>query len=295
VSGDLVCLEAATGKPIWQKSLVRDFGGGIPNWGYSESPLVDGDQVVCSPGGQGGTLAAFDKETGQLRWRSTGLSAKAGYSSVVVSEAGGVRHYVQMTGDGVAGFSPKDGTVLWQQPDVAVNRTAVIPTPVVRGDHVFVTSGYGAGCGLIKLTADGRGGLKPEVVYKNRNMVNHHGGVVLVGDHLYGYSDDGRQWRCLEFQTGKVVWGSNKLEKGAIGYADGKLFCYGEQTGTLVVVDASPDGWRESGRFTLPKKTSRRRPRGGIWPHPVVADGKLFLRDQELLYCFDVRAPRAGE
>jgi outer membrane protein assembly factor BamB len=297
-NGDLACLAAADGKVRWKTNLEKDYKGQMMSgWGYSESPLVDGDQVVCTPGGEGGTVAAFDKASGKLRWRSTDLSAQATYSSIVVSEAGGVRHYVQLTKDGPAGFSPKDGKVLWHE-RVAVFRTAAIPTPVVHGDYVYVTSSYGTGCGLIKLTPDGNGGLKSEVVYTKPKLENHHGGVVLIGEHLYFSAGNTNNRKplplvCQDFKSGKVVWQKdNSLEASGIVYADGCLYCYGQVTGALVCIAASPTGFVEKGRFTIPKETTRRSKQGGIWTHPVIADGKLYLRDQELLYCFDLRDSR---
>jgi outer membrane protein assembly factor BamB len=296
-NGDLACLETATGKIRWKTNLKRDLQGRMMSgWGYSESPLIDGDKLICCPGGEDGTVAAFDKRTGKLLWRSPGLTENASYASPVVAEVGGVRQYVVMTNAHAAGVAAGDGKLLWKEA-VGVNGTAVIPTPVVRDNLVFVTCGYlsrGGTCGLIRLTPDGQGGLKSEVVYENTNLGNHHGGVVLVGDHLYGYAeaDRGRDvrggWTCLELKTGKAVWSSNKLEKGAITYADGKLYCYGESSGTLVVVDASPEGWKEAGRFTIPRKSSLSKDRGQIWTHPVVANGRLYLRDRELLFCYDV-------
>ncbi len=292
--GDLACLATADGKVRWKVNLVRDLHGELmSHWGYSESPLVDGDQVVCTPGGEEGTLAALDKKTGQVRWRSTGLSAKATYSSIVISNAAGVRHYVQLTKDGPAGFSPKDGKVLWQEA-VSQFEVASIPTPVVSGDYVYVTSSYGAGCGLVKLSADGRGGLKSEVVYANRRVIdNHVGGVILAGQHVFGSSGIANNVRslpfvCQDFRTGKVAW-QHTLEPSAPVYADGHLYCYGQNTGTIVCVEATPKGYVEKGRFTIPKQSADRDPSARIWTPPVIANGKLYLRDQELLFCFDLR------
>lgn len=293
--GDLVCVETATGKKRWQKSLKKDLGGEMMSgWGYAESPLVDGDKVLCTPGGKQGTLAALDKKTGKVLWRSKGLTDKAAYSSIVVGQVGGVRQYVQLTKDGVVGVAADDGRLLWRYPEPGY-RTAVIPTPIFHDGYVFATAGYGAGCDLIHLVPSG-GGAKAEKVYANKNLVNHHGGVVLVGEHLYGYSD-GRGWVCLDFQTGKVVWDDKKdLGKGSLTCADGQLYCYAEDSGTLALVEASPAGWKENGRFPIPEKSTIRK-RGGtkFWTHPVVANGRLYLRDQDLLFCFDVKDHGASQ
>ncbi len=292
--GDLACLETATGKLVWQKSMTKDLKGKMMSeWEYSESPLVDGDQVVCSPGGDDGTLAALDKTTGAVRWRSTGLAAKATYSSIIVAEVGGIRHYVQLTKDGPAGFSPKDGTVLWHE-KVATYNVATIPTAIFHDDCVYVTAGYGAGCGLVKLTPDGKGGLKSEVVYTKKVIENKQSGVVRVGEYVYGH-DDKAGLTCQEFKTGKVAWSAGrKLEQSSLVAAEGYLYCYGARTGTVACVEATPTGFAEKGRFAIPQKSDKRKPQGGIWTYPVIAEGKLYLRDQELLFCYDLRDARAG-
>ena len=299
--GDLACLETADGKVVWQTNLVKDLKGKLMSkWGYSESPLVDGDQVVCSPGGDEGTLAALDKMTGKVKWRSTGLSAKATYSSIIIAEVGGIRHYVQLTADGPAGFSPKDGKVLWQEKVLNLS-TAAIPTPIFHDDCVYVTASYGAGCGLVRLTPDGKGGLKAKVEYTKKVIENHHGGVVLVGDHIYGTSGNiaGKKtgpFVCQEFKTGKVAWTEDKkLEPSSVIAADGHIYCYGQVTGTVACIEASPKGFVETGRFTIPQHSEKRKASGGIWTHPVIANGKLYLRDQELLFCYDLRDGRASK
>jgi outer membrane protein assembly factor BamB len=291
--GNLVCVESATGKIRWQQSLSKDLGGSEPHWGYTESPLVDGDKVVCTPGGSKGTVIALDKKTGKKIWQSTELTDPAAYSSMIVAEVGGVRQYIQMTMKGVAGIAADDGRLLWHHLQPAY-RTAVIPTPIFHNDFVFVSSGYGAGCDLLHLTPNGPKGTKAEKVYANKNMVNHHGGVVLVGEHLYGYSD-GKGWVCQELASGNNVWEEKKrLGKGSLTYADGHLYCYSEDNGTAVLIEASPEGWKESGRFKIPRESTRRGPSGKVWTHPVIANGRLYLRDQELLFCFDVKDRAVG-
>jgi outer membrane protein assembly factor BamB len=287
--GELVCVETATGKKQWQKSLRKDLGGDMmSSWGYSESPLVDGDKVVCTPGGKQGTLAALDKKTGAVVWRSKDLTDKAAYASMIVAEVGGIRQYIQLTGNGVVGVAADDGRLLWRYPESAY-RIAVIPSPIYHDGDVFATSGYGAGCDLIHLTVSG-GSVKAEKVYANKNMVNHHGGVVLLGEDVYGYSD-GRGWTCLDFKTGTVAWSEkNKLGKGSLTCADGQLYCYSEDGGNVVLAEASPTAWKENGRFTIPEKSTIRTKNGTkFWTHPVVANGRLYLRDQDLLFAFDVK------
>lgn len=280
--GDLVCVEAGTGKEVWRKNLSKDFGGEVGGWGYSESPLVDGEHLICTPGGRQGTLLALNKRTGAKTWQSYQWTDPAEYASVIAAQIGGKRHYVQLTGESVGGVAAESGKTLWR-----VSRkgsTAIIPTPIVHNDRVFVTSGYGVGCNMFRVTPSGAG-FKAEEVYANKNMVNHHGGVVLVGEHLYGYSD-GKGWVCMNFETGEMVWSDKALGKGSISYADGHLYLRSEGTrGTVVLIDATPERWREKGRFDQPERSDKE-----AWPHPVIANGKFYLRDQDKLFCYDVKA-----
>ncbi len=294
--GELVCLKIDNGARVWSVSLTGPggLGGGRPVWNYAESPLVDGEQVICTPGGSRGTLAALDKHTGKVLWRSEALTDPAGYSSVVPTTVGGVRQYVQLTMKGVAGVAAKDGRLLWYYPNKKY-RTAVIPSPIVHDDYVYAVAGYGAGAVLLKLTPDGDG-TKAEQVYDEesmRLMDNKHEGVVRIGDYVYGWSDRGNVWLCQEFKTGKKIWTSQKLGRGSLTCADGQLYCYSEHDGTVVLIDASPQGWEEKGRFTIPQQSKFPRPprrrSDNIWTHPVVANGCLYLRDQELIFCYKVK------
>lgn len=283
--GNLVCLKASGGSQVWERSM-QSLGGKTPGWGYTESPLVDGDKVLCTPGGRNGAIAALNKKTGEVIWQSKDFTDGAQYSSLIIAEHDGVRQYVQLTMEHVVGVAAKDGSVVWISP--WPGRTAVIPTPIYHDGQVYVTSGYGAGCKLLKLGA----GKEPALVYPRdqmKVMKNHHGGVVKVGDHLYGYSD-GAGWVCQEFKTGKMVWSEeNRLGKGALSAADGKLYCLDEREGTVVLVEASPGGWKEHGRFKLSPLSKIRSRQGGIWTHPVVSNGRLYLRDQDIIFCYDIK------
>jgi outer membrane protein assembly factor BamB len=290
-NGTLACLQAADGKKVWSVSLTgpNGLGGNKPNWNYSESPLVDGDQIVCTPGGNRGTLAALNKKTGEVLWRSKDLTDPAGYSSVVPTTVGDVHQYVQLTMKGVAGVAAKDGRLLWYYPNRKY-RTAVIPSPIVHDNYVYAVAGYGAGALFFKLTPNGDG-TKADQLYDEdamRLMNNKHEGVVRIGDYVYGWSDNGG-WTCQEWKSGKKVWQSGKLGRGSITCADDDLYCYSENDGTVVLVPASPAGWQEKGRFTIPRHSDQRSRAGGVWTYPVVADGKLYLRDQELLFCYKVK------
>lgn len=280
-TGALLAAKTADGKEVWKVNM-RDFGGKTPGWGFCESVLVDEGNVICTPGGGQGTLLALEKATGKKVWQSEGWGDGAQYSSSIVAVHNGTRQYIQLTMQNVAGVEAKTGKVLWKS--AWPGKTAVIPTPIYKDGHVYIASGYGVGCKLVKLGADGTA----ENVWENTNMVNHHGGVILVGDKLYGYSDKGG-WTCQDFKTGEVTWAAKNLGKGAIHCADGMFYCLDEGSGTVALIEVSDKGWNEKGRFKLSPQTERRSKSGRIWTHPVVSDGKLYLRDQELLFCFDVK------
>jgi outer membrane protein assembly factor BamB len=282
--GDLVCAKADRGEVVWSKSLTKDFGGKLPNWGYTESVLIDGEKLICTPGGNPGAIVALNKKTGDVIWTSAGLTDGAQYSSPIMIEHDGQRQYVQLFMKALVGVSAEDGKVLWKTR--FRGRTAVVPTPIYSNGLIYVTAGYGAGCKQIRL-----GGQTPEITYENENIVNHHGGVILLDGHLYGHSDkrgDG-EWVCQHFESGEIVWKSKKLGKGAIGYADGRFYCLGEKDGTVALIEASKDGWKEQGRFEMEPKTKIRSGRGKIWTHPVIVNGRLYLRDQDLFFSYDVK------
>ncbi len=280
--GTLVCVKIADGSIVWQVTM-KSLGGQLPKWGYTESVLVDGNKVLCTPGGAKGTVAALDKLTGKPVWQSKEFTAVAHYSSIVPATINGEAQYVQRTETSVIGLRASDGKLLWETD--FPGRTAVIPTPIVQGNEVYVTAGYGSGCKKVRIEP----GNKVTTVYENKVMKNHHGGVVLIGDHLYGHADPG--WVCQDFKTGESVWMHRGFQKGAIGAADGMLYVVEETSGNVALVEASPAGWKETGRFTLDPQTKIRSSRGRIWTHPVISHGKLYLRDQDLIYCYDIKAP----
>ncbi len=282
--GLLICVEAKNGKLIWSKNLVTDLGGQLQDWGYTESPLVVGDIVICTPGGPQGTLAGLDKSSGAVRWRTSGLTDKAQYSSPILIQHDGQPQVVQLVMNRFFGVSPKDGSVLWKKD--FPGRVAVIPTPIYEDGIVYVTAGYGVGCEAVRLGTNNS--IAP--LYSNKVMKNHHGGVVCVDGYLYGHSDGGG-WVCQELKTGKEIWSHKGFGKGSVTYADGKLICLDERNGDVALVEASTQGWKELSRFKLAPLSSKRSPQGGIWPHPVVVNGRLYLRDQELLHCFNVKSP----
>jgi outer membrane protein assembly factor BamB len=281
--GDMVCLRADNGKEVWRKDYTRDFGGARPFWGYAESPLIDRDKVVVTPGGSQGALVALNTKTGAVIWQSKEFTDAAHYASLISVEAGGVRQYIQLTPASVAGIAASDGKLLWKAP--RKGQVAVIPMPIYDDGFVYVTSGYGSGCNLFKVTAES-GTFTAEQVYANKVMVNHHGGVVKIGDCVYGYSES-KGWTCQDFKTGEAKWqDKEKLGKGSITYADGRLYLRQEdKKGTVSLIEASVEGYHEHGRFDQPDRSGK-----NSWPHPVIAGGKLYLRDQDVLLCYNVKA-----
>ncbi len=282
--GELVCLDSSTGAEKWRKDYKKDFGGTRPDWGFAEGPLIDGDKVVVTPGGRDGAIVALAKDSGSILWRSKGFTDLAHYSSLVPADIGGVRQYIQLTAQSVVSIAAADGNVLWR-----VSRrgdTAVIPTPIYSDGFVYVTSGYGAGCDLFKIAGSGSTFNATPVYTANKVMVNHHGGVVKVGDFVYGHSDS-KGWTCQDFKTGQAKWqDKEKLGKGSLAYADGRLYLRQEdKAGTVVLIEASPAGYKEHGRFDQPSRSPQ-----NSWSHPVIANGKLYLRDQDLLLCYDIKS-----
>ena len=284
--GTLACLQASDGKEEWSKNLVDDFSGKLGGWGFAESPFVDGGKVVVGPGGDVAGIVALDKNSGETLWEAKGVTpGKPEYASVAPLEAGGKRQYVRLFEKQVVGVAADSGDLLWSSE--WKGRTATIPTPIISGDEVFVTTGYGVGSKLLKIGAGG----EVEEKWSNSTMKNKHGGVVKVGDHLYGFSEGGG-FVCLDWKTGELVWnekGQLTSNNGAVCVADGMLYCQSE-SGDVFLIPATPDGFELKGSFTLePQSKSRDSHKGKVWTVPVVLDGKLFLRDQEFVHCYDVR------
>jgi outer membrane protein assembly factor BamB len=283
--GDLVAAKTADGKEVWRKNVRKDFGGQPGVWAYSESPLVDGDVLVVTPGGADATIVALDKKTGQVKWKSAIPGGdQAAYSSIIATEVGGKKQYVQFLQKGVVGIDAATGKFLWRYEKTAQGSPANIPTPVAKDGFVYSATGKGGG-GLIKLTAQGDA-VRAEQVYAEAKLPTAIGGAVLVGEHLYGTS--GRGLMCVEFKTGKEVWFDRSVGAGALLYADGMLYVYGEDSGEMALVQATPEKYVEKGRFTPPNPPPRDRGKKS-WAYPVVANGKLYLRDWNSVWCFDVR------
>jgi len=280
--GELVCLDAAKGTVKWSKDLKADYKGSVGGWAYSESVLIDGDRLVCTPGGRQATLLALKKKDGEEVWKAP-LGDQAGYSSIVISNAGGVKQYVQLTQSGTIGVRAKDGKELWRYRKLGPN-TANIPTPVVLGSQVFTTAGYGKGGALLTLSKDDDNVAMKEEYYKVA-LRNKHGGVVVVGKYVFGdYDDHGEPW-CAEWKTGEQKWRKKGRSGGSgsasLTYADGHLYIR-YQNGWVALVPANGDEYKELSGFKIPNV------REPSWSHPVVIGGRLYLREQDTVYCYDV-------
>lgn len=294
-SGDIVCVETGTGRIRWRLNFQEDLGGGKnPNWKFSESPLVDGDKLVCTPGGRDAVMVALDKKSGRVIWTCSmpdiGRKGKdeAGYSSIVVSTAAGVRQYVQLTNKGVIGVAAKDGKFLWGYNKV-VNGTANISTPVVWQDYVFCSTAYNTGSALLKLTASGGGVDAEEVYFLDANTFqNHHGGFVRIGDYIYGgHGHNQSKPTCIEMKTGKIMWQGDQPGGGsaAVLYADGHLY-FRYQDDVMALIEADPLKYNLKGTFKLPKRPGMR---GQGWAHPVIVDGRLYVRHGDVLIVYDIK------
>jgi outer membrane protein assembly factor BamB len=306
--GELACL-ALDGKIIWQKSFTRDFGGTPPMWVYRESPLIDGDKVIATPGAPDALMVALDKTSGNTIWKTkapepsnpqpTGPGpgrgrggfpqSGAAYASAIAVDFEGQRQYVQLTAKALIGVSASDGKLLWQYAKPA-NRAAInCTTPLYNDGKIFASSAYGAGGGLVKLTRDTTGGIKAEEVWFTQKMQNHHGGVILLDGCLYGANggNEGGALVCLDFATGEVLWNErnkHRAPKGAITLADGRLY-YRCEDGVMLLIEPNSKQYIERGRFPQPDRTA-----APAWSHPIISNGKMYLRDQDLLFCYDVKS-----
>jgi len=271
-NGDLSCLDTKTGKVVWTMNLLQKFGGENPRWGISESPLVIGEKLLVNAGGPGASVMALNKKNGELIWKSQ--SDGAGYSSAMPVQIGSTTHVVFFTHNRALGVDLKDGRLLWSYPK-ASNKVANVATPVIRGNKVFVSSDYGTGAGLVEIKADN----SAQEVYFTREMRNHHSSSILIGDYLYGFSSG--ILTAMKFDTGEVAWRDRSVGKGSLVYADGNLYALSEN-GVVGLVEATPTAYVEKGRFRIQQESLP------TWTHPVISNGRLYLRDQNTIYAYDI-------
>ncbi|HWF89847.1 MAG TPA: PQQ-binding-like beta-propeller repeat protein [Pyrinomonadaceae bacterium] len=272
-NGDLSVLDARTGKIVWTKNVLKEFGGSNITWGISESPLVIGNKLLVNPGGPGASIVALNKADGSVIWKSQ--SDRAGYSSAIPVEVNGGTQVVFFTSERAVGLDLKDGHLLWEYSRPA-NNVANVATPIVRANRVFISSDYGTGGGVIEIKPDN----KAQELWFSKDMRNHHSSSVLIGDYLYGFSSS--ILTAIKFDTGEIAWRDRSVGKGSLVYADGNLYCLSEN-GVVGLVEATPTGYKEKGRFRIPQDQLP------TWTHPVVAGGRLYLRDQDTIYAFDIK------
>ena len=285
--GDLACLETATGKSRWQKNLRTDFSGQPGQWAYSESPLIDGDILVCTPGGSSATLVALNKKTGDVIWKSSVPGGDpAAFASAIIVSVGGVKQYVQFLGKGLVGVDAKTGKFLWRYDKTAQGSPANIPTPIARDAYIYSATGKGGG--LIKLKFN-QGAVEVEEVYFTPKLPTSIGGAVLVGEYLYGTT--GKALVCAEFTTGNLKWEDSSVAPGSVCYAEGRMYLHGQETGHVALVEATAEAYREKGHFTPPEQPDRGNSIKA-WAYPVVANGRLFIRDLSTLWCYDIKDPK---
>jgi len=287
--GDLVCLEADTGNIRWQKNLRKDFGGQSGEWAYAESPLVDGDVVVVTPGGAQATIVALNKKTGATVWKTAVPGGDpAGYASAIVVNAGGRKQYVQFLSKGIVGVDARNGEFLWRYKEAAKGPAQYF-TPIARDAYVY-GGALGIGGALVQLKAGGAG-VGVEQVYFERGLPNGLGGAVLVGDYLYGTDIATGPLVAIEFATGKVKWKADTIGRVSAIYADGLLYLHG-LNGDVALIEATPDAYREKGRFTPPDQPRHKQTEQypeQAYAHPVIANGRLYIRDLGSLWAFDIK------
>jgi outer membrane protein assembly factor BamB len=281
--GDLACLDTANGKPRWSKNLRDAFAGMPGQWAYSESPLIDGEVLVCSPGGSESTIVALEKKNGEVIWKTaTPEGDEAAYASAIIIEIDGLKQYVEFLQKGLVGVEAATGKLLWRYDRTAQGSAANIPTPVASGQYVYSAAGRSGG-GLVKLSVDGES-VEAEPMYFAPKLPNSIGGSVLIDGYLYGTSSGGLM--CVEYTSGEMKWQGRGVGAGSVCFADGRIYVHGEK-GDVAIVEATPDEYREKGKFSPPDQPDRGKAQA--WCYPVVANGRLYIRDLGSLWCYDVK------
>lgn len=285
--GDLASVEVSGGKVRWSKNLRADCGGKPGNWAYAESPLIDGDTLICTPGGADATLVALNKKNGEVIWKSAIPGGdQAAYASAIIAEIGGVKQYVQFLQKGLVGVDATSGKFLWRYEQTAKGSPANIPTPVADKEYVYSGTGR-AGGGLIKVKSKD-GAFEVEQITFTPKLPTSIGGAVKLGDHLYGTT--GQALLCADFASGELKWEDRAIGAASLLYADGRLYLHGEN-GEVALVEATPEGYRQKGRFTPPGAPDRGRSKA--WAYPAVANGRLYIRDLTSLWSYDIKTAPA--
>jgi outer membrane protein assembly factor BamB len=287
-NGELVCLDT-TGKEQWRKHYVKDFEGRRGNWGFCDFPLVDGDKLICTPGGDNATMVALNKKTGELIWKCAVDGGDSGtHSAVVAADIDGTRQYINQLNKGTLGVSA-DGKLLWRYTKMGpVNGN--VYTAMINCDEVFCLAGWNGGIGLIRPVKDGDA-FKIEERYATRtSLQNWIGSAVRVGDHVYICAGNGGP-TCIDWGTGKSVWGPIRTGgsgQGTMTYADGHLYLR-YYDGKVFLAEANPKGLTLKNSFEPPRAAKE-----PAWSFPVIADGRLYLRDQGTLLCYDIQEKKEG-
>ena len=274
IAGEVVCMDIKDGRIIWQKDMVKDFGGVTPKWGYAESVLVDGPWVVCTPGGEKNTIVALDKTNGNQVWGAA-VGDPAGYASVIKATIDSVKQYINLTAKGVIAVRAKDGKFLWRY-DAPASKVSNISTCIASGNSVFAASGYNMGGGRADMKRTGDE-FEAKEVFFTKKMQNHHGGLILHDGMIYGCNNP-KDLTCLDFNTGDIKWSDKSSGKCSLLYADGMLYCR-DENGPISLVEATPEGFKLKGRFDQPDRSKL-----NSWPHLVIANGMLYVRDQDVLF-----------
>jgi len=284
--GDLVCFETANGREVWRKQLRTDFEGHYGEWAYAESPLVDGDQLICTPGGTNATVVALNKRTGDLIWKcAVPDGSAAGYSSAVVANISGVKQYVQFLTSGLMGLDSKTGRLLWRFEKTGLKSPAVIMMPLVS-DGMIYSGAFRATAAMIKpVRKDGN--FTVNEIYSGGKLPITQGGVVKVGDYFYG--GGGQSMLCVDFKTGEIQWEERAFGPCSLLVADNRIYVHAD-SGEVGLVEPGADGYHEKGRFTPSNPPDRGQAKA--WAYPVVANGRLYIRDQNSLWSYDVRAAK---
>lgn len=281
--GDLTCMNIKDGKIIWQRNILKDFEGGLATWAMAESPLIEGKTLYCVPGGKKGMIAGLDKMTGKTTWVSEPASEKVSYSSLVPLTVSGLKMFLTFSEKEFLAYDANSGKRLFSYPRHTawgVNATDAI----YHDGTLFITSGYGMESEMLKLTVKGKT-ASVEKVWSSRELDNQHGGVVRVGDYIYGacQNHNGGGWVCLNWKTGAKQWADRTIQRGSVAYADGLLFLYGERN-QMGLAAADPKACNVTGNFRVPNGGD-----GNSWAHPVIRGGVMYLRHANKLFAYEVK------